>query len=158
MAGRFRAGPGALPRAPRHRGGGARQHRHSLRGRTGRCGGHQGCRLRPHAKGPALLEAASRAVRSTRVRIRVQARARGARLTKPAGGPLQMLPGATSGEEAERNAAVAVLPVGSFEQHGAHLPLATDALVACAIADAVATKYNLFLLPAITLSCSHEHS
>ncbi len=69
-----------------------------------------------------------------------------------------MLPGATSGEEAERNAAVAVLPVGSFEQHGAHLPLATDALIACAIAEAVATRYDLFLLPPITLSCSHEHS
>ncbi|KUJ34439.1 hypothetical protein ADL25_41015 [Streptomyces sp. NRRL F-5122] len=29
---------------------------------------------------------------------------------------------------------VAVLPVGSFEQHGPCLPLATDPLVACAIA------------------------
>ena len=37
---------------------------------------------------------------------------------------------ATSREEAERNADVAVLPIGSFEQHGTHLPLATDRLLA----------------------------
>jgi len=71
---------------------------------------------------------------------------------------VQILSGATSTEEADRDAAVAVLPVGSFEQHGAHLPLATDAIVTCAIAEGVATSHNLFLLPPITLSCSHEHS
>jgi creatinine amidohydrolase len=51
-----------------------------------------------------------------------------------------------------------VLPVGSFEQHGRHLPLATDTIVACAIAGAVATHYSLLILPPITVSCSHEHS
>jgi len=53
---------------------------------------------------------------------------------------------------------VAVLPVGSFEQHGRHLPLATDTIVACAIAEAVAQRYDLFLLPPITIACSHEHA
>lgn len=71
---------------------------------------------------------------------------------------MDSLPTATSVEEAERNASVAVLPVGSFEQHGGLLPLSTDTLVACAIAKAIAAEYDLFLLPPITISCSHEHS
>jgi creatinine amidohydrolase len=65
---------------------------------------------------------------------------------------------ATSRDEAERAATVAVLPVGSFEQHGSHLPLSTDTLIACAIARRIAADYNLFLLPPVTLGCSHEHA
>jgi creatinine amidohydrolase len=68
------------------------------------------------------------------------------------------LPNATSVEVAESRPSVAVLPVGSFEQHAGILPLATDTMVACAIAEAVSQKYDLFLLPPITLSCSDEHS
>jgi creatinine amidohydrolase/Fe(II)-dependent formamide hydrolase-like protein len=64
---------------------------------------------------------------------------------------------ATSTDEAKRGATVALLPVGSFEQHGDHLPLTTDTLVACVIANQLAITYNLFLLPPITMSCSHEH-
>lgn len=65
---------------------------------------------------------------------------------------------ATSHDEAHRAADVAVLPVGSFEQHGGHLPLATDTLIAALIARRVAADYDLFLLPPITVSCSHEHA
>lgn len=65
---------------------------------------------------------------------------------------------ATSTDVAVRNATVAMLPVGSFEQHGDHLPLATDTLVACIIANRLATTYNLLLLPPVTMSCSHEHT
>ena len=65
---------------------------------------------------------------------------------------------ATSTDEAARAATVAVLPVGSFEQHGNHLPLSTDTLVACAIARAIAEQYGLLLLPPITIGCSHEHA
>ncbi|WP_239004188.1 creatininase family protein [Nocardia panacis] len=64
---------------------------------------------------------------------------------------------ATSADEARRAATVAVLPVGSFEQHGAHLPLITDTAVACLIAQRLSDAYGLFLLPPITISCSHEH-
>jgi len=71
---------------------------------------------------------------------------------------VDFLPTSTSTEEAKRQAMIAVLPVGSYEQHGRHLPLATDTIVACAIAEAVATRYNLMLLPPLTIACSHEHS
>ncbi|MGW5051299.1 creatininase family protein [Actinokineospora sp. NPDC004072] len=68
-----------------------------------------------------------------------------------------MITAATSDDEFHRKARVAVLPVGSFEQHGKHLPLATDTLVACVIAKCVSDRYDLFCLPPITFSCSHEH-
>ncbi|MCE3555509.1 creatininase family protein [Pseudonocardia sp. RS11V-5] len=65
---------------------------------------------------------------------------------------------ATSRDEAERAATVAVLPVGSFEQHGEHLPLSTDTLVGSAIARRLAADFDLLLLPPVTISCSHEHA
>ncbi len=65
---------------------------------------------------------------------------------------------ATSAQIAKTDADVAVLPVGSFEQHGAFLPLTTDTIVACAVASALAETYPLQLLPPITVSCSHEHA
>jgi creatinine amidohydrolase len=71
---------------------------------------------------------------------------------------VEVISTATSAEEATRAAHVAVLPVGSFEQHGHHLPLATDTVVASAIAHAVANAHNLLLLPPVTISCSHEHA
>ncbi|WP_204037245.1 creatininase family protein [Micromonospora qiuiae] len=65
---------------------------------------------------------------------------------------------ATAADESHRRATVAILPIGSFEQHGSHLPLATDTIVASAIASALAERYQLFLLPPVTISCSHEHA
>ncbi|KZS60503.1 creatinine amidohydrolase [Mycobacterium kansasii] len=52
---------------------------------------------------------------------------------------------------------VAVLPVGSFEQHGPYLPLGTDTLIAAAIAVAISQYHNVFHLPPVTFGCSHEH-
>ncbi len=71
---------------------------------------------------------------------------------------MTLLPTATSEDERLRAARIAVLPIGSFEQHGAHLPLITDTVVACTIAERVTAAYDLFLLPPVTISCSHEHS
>ncbi|MEV6929662.1 creatininase family protein [Dactylosporangium sp. NPDC051485] len=71
---------------------------------------------------------------------------------------MELITSATSADERRRAAAVAVLPVGSFEQHGEHLPLITDTVVACAVAAAVAERYQLLLLPPVTVACSHEHA
>lgn len=66
------------------------------------------------------------------------------------------LPMSRSADTADRS--VAVLPVGSFEQHGPFLPLATDTVIAMTIAEAVAAAYPVLLLPPLTISCSHEHA
>ncbi len=70
---------------------------------------------------------------------------------------MHLFPTASSSDEARRAASVAVLPVGSFEQHGDHLPLITDTAVACLVAERIAETHGLFLLPPIPMSCSHEH-
>ena len=67
-----------------------------------------------------------------------------------------MLPNTTSPEVGQPD--VAVLPVGSFEQHGPYLPLATDTIIAAEIARRAADAYGLLLLPPVTFSCSHEHA
>ncbi|MGJ7442510.1 creatininase family protein [Aquipuribacter sp. MA13-6] len=68
-----------------------------------------------------------------------------------------MITTATSHEVRDARPNIAVLPVGSFEQHGGHLPLTTDTVVAAAISAAIADSYGMFLLPPITIGCSHEH-
>ncbi|MFI6023481.1 creatininase family protein [Streptomyces sp. NPDC051287] len=73
-----------------------------------------------------------------------------------------LLPTDTTEEVRTRGAGVstqvAVLPVGSYEQHGPFLPLATDTLVACAVAREIADAFPVHLLPPVTVSCSHEHA
>lgn len=64
---------------------------------------------------------------------------------------------ATSAEVAERRPPFAVLPVGAHEQHGAHLPLASDSIAAHAFAKALATELGGLLLPTIPYGTSYEH-
>lgn len=71
---------------------------------------------------------------------------------------IDLITTATSKDETDRDAAVALIPVGSFEQHGDYLPLATDTIVASVIAREVAQRYPVMVLPPITISCSHEHA
>ncbi|MBF6044619.1 creatininase family protein [Streptomyces sp. NRRL B-1677] len=70
----------------------------------------------------------------------------------------ELITQATTGDVRRRGPAVAVLPIGSFEQHGDHLPLITDTVIACLIARRLADDHGLFLLPPITMACSHEHA
>lgn len=45
---------------------------------------------------------------------------------------------------------VVVLPVGALEQHGLHLPLSTDALIAERLAEQLAARINGLILPTLT--------
>lgn len=71
---------------------------------------------------------------------------------------MNLLPTATATEVREQNPRVAVLPIGSFEQHGSYLPLITDTVIACIIGREITDAYPVHLLPPITMSCSHEHA
>lgn len=54
---------------------------------------------------------------------------------------------------------VVVVPVGSCEQHGPHLPLATDTVIATALADELARRRSGFVVaPPITVAASGEHA
>jgi creatinine amidohydrolase len=54
--------------------------------------------------------------------------------------------------------ALLVVPLGSTEQHGHHLPLGTDTTVACAVAGAAAGSLDGALLaPALAYGASGEH-
>jgi creatinine amidohydrolase len=72
--------------------------------------------------------------------------------------PGLILPSTTTTDHETVHAGVAVLPVGSFEQHGPYLPLVTDTLIAAAITDAISRHHRIFQLPPITFGCSHEHA
>lgn len=51
-----------------------------------------------------------------------------------------------------------LLPMGSLEQHGPHLPLATDTIIADHISQIVSERLkNSFLMPPLVLGCSLEH-
>ena len=53
---------------------------------------------------------------------------------------------------------VAVIPVGSIEQHGAHLPISTDSDIVTEIAKKISEKYEYLLLPTINYGVSFEHA
>lgn len=53
---------------------------------------------------------------------------------------------------------MAILPIGSIEQHSYHLPVGTDYFAAQALAERVAKEIgDCYLLPALPFSCSREH-
>lgn len=52
-----------------------------------------------------------------------------------------------------------VIPVGSFEQHGPHLPLDTDTRIANAVASGLATaRDDVVIGPSFTVTASGEHA
>ena len=52
---------------------------------------------------------------------------------------------------------IAIIPVGSIEQHGPHLPISTDSDIVTEIALKVSDRINGVLLPTITYGISDEH-
>jgi mycofactocin system creatininase family protein len=60
---------------------------------------------------------------------------------------------------AERQDAVLVVPLGSTEQHGPHLPLSTDTDVAVALAQGLADRrLDVVVAPAVPYGASGEHA
>ncbi len=52
----------------------------------------------------------------------------------------------------------AIIPVGSIEQHGPHLPISTDSEIVTEIASRIGSKINALVLPTITYGVSFEHA
>ena len=50
-----------------------------------------------------------------------------------------------------------IIPVGSIEQHGAHLPITTDSDIVTEIASRLAKKCGFIVFPTISYGISHEH-
>jgi creatinine amidohydrolase len=63
----------------------------------------------------------------------------------------------TSAQVGNARPGFALLPIGSCEQHGSHLPLLTDWLVAATVAEGVCRQLGGLLLPALPYSSSIEH-
>ena len=59
---------------------------------------------------------------------------------------------------AARRPNVALIPVGAYEQHGAHLPVTTDTVIACAIAQGITERRPALRVAPVTISCSQEHA
>ena len=56
----------------------------------------------------------------------------------------------------EKNPTI-IIPVGSLEQHGAHLPITTDSDIVTEIASRLAKKCNFVVLPTVSYGISFEH-
>lgn len=55
-------------------------------------------------------------------------------------------------------APVAIIPVGSLEQHGPHLPVSTDFDIASEVSRLVAERNGYLLMPALPYGVSYEHA
>ena len=53
---------------------------------------------------------------------------------------------------------IAVIPIGSIEQHGPHLPISTDSDIVSEVARKLSEKNGYLLLPTITYGNSFEHA
>ncbi len=63
----------------------------------------------------------------------------------------------TVDEITEQNPELAIIPIGSLEQHGSHLPIMTDWAIATELGKRVAEGMHAFLLPALPISTCREH-
>lgn len=69
-----------------------------------------------------------------------------------------LLTTATADEIARAAPRFAVIPVGSFEQHGPHLPVTTDTLIAQRLSHDLCAAAGGLLVAPIGVTCSHEHA
>ena len=53
---------------------------------------------------------------------------------------------------------VAIIPIGSIEQHGPHLPISTDSDIVTEVAKRICEKKKFLLLPTISYGVSFEHA
>lgn len=58
----------------------------------------------------------------------------------------------------KRKKQVAVIPIGSIEQHGPHLPISTDSDIVTAVAKEICKKRGYLLLPTLSYGVSFEHA
>lgn len=58
----------------------------------------------------------------------------------------------------KRKKQVAVIPIGSIEQHGPHLPISTDSDIVTAVAKEICEKRGYLLLPTLSYGVSFEHA
>jgi len=61
-------------------------------------------------------------------------------------------------KEAFKGTKMAIIPTGSTEQHGPHLPLGTDFLIADYLAKKVAEKIDVVVTPVIPVGFAHYHT
>jgi creatinine amidohydrolase len=57
-----------------------------------------------------------------------------------------------------RKKQIAVIPVGSIEQHGPHLPISTDSDIVTEVSRKISEKYGYLLLPTLNYGVSFEHA
>ncbi len=60
-------------------------------------------------------------------------------------------------DEIKNNKRSIIIPVGSLEQHGPHLPITTDSIIAEYLANQISKKISSYVLPVIPYGVSFEH-
>lgn len=71
------------------------------------------------------------------------------------GAPAEL--GSVTSAHLDRGAPILLVPLGSIEQHGPHLPLDTDIRIASAVAAEVAARLDHLLAPPIPYGAAGEH-
>ena len=64
----------------------------------------------------------------------------------------------TTASSSSSASSTAVMPVGSLEQHGPHLPVSTDSVIASEVSRMVAEQNGYLLLPVVAYGVSYEHA
>lgn len=63
----------------------------------------------------------------------------------------------TADEIVGKNQEIAIIPVGSIEQHGPQLPVMTDWAIATYLGERIAARLDAFMIPALPISTCREH-